>query len=223
MGFWEALFAAGVLVGALLFAFARYLPRRAIGCLLLCGGAAAFGVRALQAGPYAAPRGFDLVVALLAFALAGALISRRMRSEGGPGIVGRLALALAPLALIGTAIATLHETGEIVTLRTTGADGTVRETRLAVLDYDDATWVGAGSGTERRWYRELAASPEVELVRGGVSHCRIATPVEDPEVSEEVLRRLERKYVAGRLTAALGSHLFLNPEAIAVRLDPCAE
>ena len=36
-------------------------------------------------------------------------------------------------------------------------------------------------------------------------------------------RRLEEKYLSGRVAAAFGSHLFLNPEAIPIRLDPCPD
>ena len=113
------------------------------------------------------------------------------------------------------------EFGLRIALRTADAAGNVRETRLAVLDYNGATWIGAGSGEARRWYSELTANPRVELERGGVSSCRIAIPVHDAAIRDEVCRRLEEKYLSGRVARAFGSHLFLNPEAISIRLDPC--
>jgi hypothetical protein len=222
MVFWEALFAVGLALGGLLFASFRRVPRTPLGVALLLGGSSIFVVRLLQAGPYVAPRGFDLLVGAAAIVLGGILMIHR--SQGRHAIpVARLAVALTPLALIGTAIATIHEIGEIVTLRTTDARGGIRETRLAFVDYDGATWVGAGSGEERRWYQDLAAHPRVELVRGGAVSCRIAKPVKEPAIRDEVCRRLEEKYLSGRVAAAFGSHLFLNPEAIPIRLDPCAQ
>jgi hypothetical protein len=220
MGFWEALFAVGLALGALLFASFRRVPRPAVGMALLLGGASIFGVRLLQAGPYVSPGGFDLLVGGFSIASGGLLLVRSGQARRVLA-VDRLALALAPLALIGTSIATIHEIGEIVTLRTTDAAGAVRETRLAFVEYDGTTWVGAGSGEERRWYRELAARPRVELVQAGAISCRIAKPVKEPAIRDEVCRRLEEKYLSGRVAAAFGSHLFLNPEAIPIRLDPC--
>lgn len=220
MDFWEALFAIGLALGALLFAAFRKVPRIPLAVALLLGGTSAFAVRMLQEGPYVAPSGFDLVVGIVAV-VSGILLLVLPRQDRRAFGALRFVAALAPLALIGTAIATIHEIGEIVTLRTTSADGGVLETRLAFLEYDGALWVGAGSGEQRRWYRDLVARPRVELIRGGVTSCRVATPVTEPAVRDEVCRLLEEKYLSGRVVAAFGSHLFVNPEAIPVRLDPC--
>jgi len=222
MGFWEALFAIGLALGVVLSVLFRRVPATPVGLALLIGGAAVFGTRALQPGPYVVPSGFDLIVGISAIALAGVVLLSRGR--GRPSVlVARLVLALAPLALVGTAIATIHEIGEIVTLRTTDGLGATRETRLAFVEYDGAIWIGAGSGEKRRWYQELVAQPQVELVRGGVASCRIAKPVTEPAIRSEVCRRLEEGYLSGRVAAVLGNHLFLNPEAIPIRLDPCPQ
>lgn len=220
MGFWEALFATGLALGVVLLVLFRRVPATPVGVALVLAGAAVFGARALQPGPYVVPTGFDLLVGTGAIALAGVILLSHGRR---PVLVARLALALAPLALIGAAIATIHEIGEIVTLRTTDGRGAIRETRLAFVEYDGAIWIGAGSGKSRRWYRELVAQPQVELVRGGATSCRIAKPVIEPAIRNEVCRRLEEKYLSGRVAAALGNHLFLNPEAIAIRLEPCPQ
>jgi hypothetical protein len=222
MGFWEALFAIGLALGVVLWVLFRRVPATPVGVALVLGGTAVFGARALQPGPYVVPSGFDLFVATGAIALAGVVLLSHGRGRR-PVLVARLGLALAPLFLVGTAIATIHEIGEIVTLRTTDGRGVIRETRLAFVEYDGAIWIGAGSGERRRWYQELVAQPQVDLVRGGATTCRIANPVIEPAIRNEVCRRLEEKYLSGRVAAALGEHLFLNPEAIAIRLDPCPQ
>ena len=188
--------------------------------LVLCG-LAAFAV-------FPARRGFDLVTALVNLVLGALLLclGRRRRGGGRRWLPLGAALAAAPIVLFYGLMVTLHEIGEIVVVRTAGDGATARETRVAVLDWQGSTWVGADDGA-RRWVRRLRANPRIELLRGGVARCQVAVPVEDPDTREEVFRRIEEKYLVGRLAAALGRPLFLResdpPDAAAVafRLDPC--
>lgn len=192
------------------------------GTILLVCGAAAFVVNPTR-------HGFALLVPL-ANLLLGLLLLRlgwRHRSGGRASLAIGASLVVAPIVLLYGLVATLHEIGEIAVLRTSDDQATVRETRLAVLDYQGSTWIGADSGG-KRWFSRLRANPRVELLRGGVPRCYIAVPVEDPEIREEVFRRIEEKYLIGRLAALVRRQLFVregdSPEtaATAIRLDPCS-
>jgi hypothetical protein len=192
------------------------------GALLLLCGSAAFVV-------FPARRGFDLAVAVanLLLGLGLVLLGRKTPGAGwGRSLAIALGLASAPYVLLQGLIATVHEIGEIVVLRTTDERAVVHETRVAVLDFEGSTWVGADTG-RRRWLERLATNPELELVRDGVARCYVAVRVEDPRIREEVFRRIERKYLVGRLVEALGRPLFVRESpapgraSVAVRLDPC--
>ncbi len=193
------------------------------GALLLLCGVAAFVV-------FPQRRGFDLAVPLANLLLGTLLVGL---SQTAPATTGRwlgvgALLAAAPIVLLRGMIATVHEIGEIVVLRTTDDRGSVWETRMAVLDHRGSTFVGADRAGQR-WVRRLAVDPRVELLRRGVARCHVAVPVNDPETREEVFRGIERKYWIGRLLTALGRPLFARsadaPEKVSVafRLDPCPD
>jgi len=194
----------------------------AAGMLLFLCGAAAFVVFPLR-------RGYDLLVPV-ANLLLGALLVRVGRKDlgGGRSLAAGALLAVAPLVLFRGLTAAVHEVGEIVVLRTSDDRGSVWETRVAVLDHDGSTWIGADRAGQR-WVGRLAANPRLELVRGGIPRCRVAVPVEDVKTREEVFRRIEEKYLVGRLATALGRPLFVrrssSPEraSVAFRLDPCRD
>ncbi|HJW68979.1 MAG TPA: hypothetical protein VJ829_06460 [Candidatus Binatia bacterium] len=73
-------------------------------------------------------------------------------------------MAIAAIALVAVTLVAL-EGVEVVQLRTTAPDGSVRTTRTWVADADGATWVEAAN-PERPFLRDLQAHPEVSLVRG---------------------------------------------------------
>lgn len=191
------------------------------GAILLLCGAAAFAV-------FPHRRGFDLLVPL-ADLLLGVCLLRwgRHPAVGRRRFALALLLAVAPIALLYGSMVTVHEIGEIVVLRTRDDRGGVRETRLAVLDYRGSTWLGADHGG-RAWLQRLVSQSRVELLRAGRWQCYEAELVEDPLLREEVFRRIEEKYLVGRLTKLIGRPLFAReadpPEkaAKAVRLDPCS-
>ena len=172
--------------------------------------------------------GFDLAVVLANLVLGLLLLGLGLRPRGGGrrALLFGASLALVPVVLFYGLMVSLHEIGEIVVVRSSDDGAAVKETRVAVLDWEGATWIGADDG-ERRWVGRVRANPRIELVRGGVAGCRLAAPVEDPATREEVFRRIEQKYLVGRLAAALGHPLFLREgdphrqAAVAFRLDPC--
>jgi hypothetical protein len=193
------------------------------GALLLLCGVAAFVV-------FPQRRGFDLAVPIANLLLGALLVGF---GQTAPATTGRwlalgALLAAAPIVLLRGVIATVHEIGEVVVLRTTDERGSVWETRMAVLDHRGSTWIGADRAGQR-WVRRLATNPRVELVRGGVARCHVAVRVEDPETREEVFQGIERKYWIGRLVNALGRPIFARsadaPEKVSVafRLDPCPD
>jgi hypothetical protein len=218
---WPGAAAVALALGACLFAFAGRAAKRPAGLVLLLAGAAVFGVRLTQPGPYAAPVGADLVSAI-ACAGVGLWLLRGERTSR----LSRAVLAVAPVVLLFGVTSTLHEFGEVVVLRTTDAQDAVFENRIWVLDHQGAIW--QASGEHRRWFRRLAANPRVELLRGGAAQCHIATIVRDRDTSREVRARIERKYPLGRLLAFFGVHQFVREDDepgadTALRFDPCPE
>lgn len=197
------------------------LATTAAGAILLACGVAAFAV-------FPGRRGFDLIVPLANLLLGLQLVrlgSTQRRGRGRSLAIGA-SLAAAPIVLFYGLLLTVHEIGEIVVLRTTDDEATVWETRVAVLDHEGSTWIGADHARQR-WFRRLLATPRVELIRNGVARCHVAVVVEDPATREEVFRRIEEKYLIGRLALALGHPLFVRGAgasqraSAAIRLDPC--
>lgn len=78
------------------------------------------------------------------------------------------------------------ESGEVVILTTTDAEGRPHETRLWIVDYDGAPWLRAGDEIAG-WYQRLGESPEVVVERGGQveSYRALAEPWE-----REIINRL---------------------------------
>jgi hypothetical protein len=213
---------AGVAVLAVLLARrpTRAAARVSAAALLGCG-VAAFAVHLPR-------RGVDLALPLAALAIGALLLgfSRTRRAGGRPRWLLRLALAPAPALLLAGLVVTLHELGDVVALRTVDERGSLRETRLLVVDHEGSAYVAAGSGG-KRWLARLAREPRIEIVRGGVASCAVAVPVDEARTREAVLRALDASHPVSRLSAALGHRLFYRsgdaPEqaAIAIRLDPC--
>ena len=102
---------------------------------------------------------------------------------------------------------------EVVMLRTTDEDGTVRETRLWIVDVDGLAWLHSAGPA---WSRRFEGDPVVEVVRHGQSGQYIATLV--PEMHPQVDAALRQKYGFAdrwvRLIAPCGE------DTIPVRLEP---
>lgn len=130
-------------------------------------------------------------------------------------ILLRVCVALLVVALlVGGMEMVAAESGEVVVLRTTDAAGAPRETRLWVVDDGSHAWLRSGR-EEAGWYQQLAARPEVEVVRGDQTlHVRAV-----PEVGarERVNGLMRAKY--GWADAYIGA-LFGRDDTIPIRLDP---
>jgi hypothetical protein len=128
-----------------------------------------------------------------------------------------LGVLLAILALIAIATYVAGERTEVAVLRTLDAEGTIHETKLWVVDIDNAPWVRVGR-SGRAWLERLRERPDVELVRGGVARPYRAVVVTDPAASERVDAAFAAKY--GFTDWWYG--VVLRRDPVPVRLDPIA-
>jgi hypothetical protein len=88
------------------------------------------------------------------------------------------------------------ESREVVVLRTFDAAGAARETRVWIAeDEAGASWIEAPY-PERPWLLDVAARPEVELVRGGTTTRWRAVPVPGAASHARIRRLLREKYGA---------------------------
>jgi hypothetical protein len=71
------------------------------------------------------------------------------------------------------------ESGEVIVLHTTGADGTGHTTRLWIVDDTDGAWLRAGHDGSP-WFRDLEARANVAIERGGETFTVRAVPSRDP-------------------------------------------
>lgn len=124
-----------------------------------------------------------------------------------------LAVGLLMLLVVGAAL--WIDEGEVVTLRTSDAEGRDFETELWITEYGGDLYV---RGTlNRPWVKRLRAQPRVELVRAGRTEVYRAQLVEDAGVAAGVGAAMVEKYGnAERLAEAIFD---LQPP-VAIRLDP---
>ncbi len=129
----------------------------------------------------------------------------------------RILVAILGLAVIGFvgAIYVASETGgEVVTLRTTDAEGGSHETRLWIVEIESDLYLRAGDPGSG-WLERLRQQPEVELERAGATRRYQAVPA--PAMSARVDARMAEEYpVADRLIGVIRS----EGQSVAVRLDP---
>ena len=104
------------------------------------------------------------------------------------------------------------ESGEVVVVETTNAEGQVEETRLWVVDHDQAQWLRSGSPMAG-WYQRLEANPQVSVERAG----EVFTAQARPDVSQRgVINELMReKYGWADQFISL---MFGRDDAIAIEL-----
>jgi hypothetical protein len=127
----------------------------------------------------------------------------------------RVALLLLALGVAWFALEMLAaESGEVVVLTTRDAEGAPHETRLWVVDLEGRAWLRAGADAAG-WYGRLAASPEVEVTRSGVSSRYRAVPA--PDARDRVNALMREKY--GLADRWIG-FWFDRSDAIPIRLDP---
>jgi len=118
------------------------------------------------------------------------------------------------VAVIVIAHMSLIEVGrEVVTLRTTDADGTIRETRLWIVDTDGATWLHSAGAA---WEKRFEGDPVVEVIRHGRTGRYRGTLVPGPH--PDIDAALRQKYgIADRWVRLISP---CGEDTIPVRLEP---
>jgi hypothetical protein len=192
---------------------------RVVGWLMLVVGLSVFAIRLQHAGPYAFPRGGNLLGGVLALLIGGWLVRAWLGSHRLAAPLGWIALAASPIVLFFALYATFAELEEVVVLKATDRAGQPSNLRLWIVDRADAAWV-----TMPRWKADANGLRETRagLLRQGEVSCVIATRHEDRETVNEVHRLRHQKYAVQRLATALG--LFgrsAGEDTVALRLDPC--
>ena len=121
----------------------------------------------------------------------------------------------AALLFAGVTLVAL-EGREVVVLRTTGAHGGTRATRIWIADYEGAAWIEAAN-PDREFYRHILEHPEVELVRNGAARRYHAVPVTGSDGHKLIRSLLAEKYgLADRWIGLLAD----TSASIAIRLEP---
>ncbi len=109
-------------------------------------------------------------------------------------VVKRLGLAGAVLlALFAVVTLAALEGREVVVVHTTAPDGHARTTRTWIADADGAAWIEAAN-PEREFYRSIAANPDVDVDRQGVTRRYHAVVQPNPEGHRRIRQLLAEKY-----------------------------
>jgi hypothetical protein len=104
------------------------------------------------------------------------------------GIVGLFFAAFLAIAII-TATPLV---GEVVTLHTLDADGEWQTTPLWVVDFENASYLRAGTPDGSGWVTRLQANPQVKLERSG--SLETVRLVEEPAQLSAVHQKMSEKY-----------------------------
>jgi hypothetical protein len=160
------------------------------------------------------------------FLLLAARIWTRPRAGDARRVAKSLAAVFAGLVLLVASMVALWETEEVMVLRQLDEEGEAFETRLWVIDLDGVPSFAGRVPAEQRRIALLEKHPQVEMIRGGRSECRLAELVTpDERLGREAQRLYAAKYgfrvaIASRLIVALiGGGSEENP--VIVRLLPC--
>jgi hypothetical protein len=131
--------------------------------------------------------------------------------------VAKILAGVAALGLLWWAIEMVAaESGEVVVLTTTDAQGAPHETRLWIVDYEGAGWLRAGAELSG-WYKRLEAMPDVTVERGGRSAPYRARL--DPTQRDAINQRMLDKY--GWAERYIG-FFFDRSHSVPIRLEPGA-
>jgi hypothetical protein len=131
-------------------------------------------------------------------------------------------MRLAAVAVVATglllAVVTLLalESGEVSVLRTTRADGSVRETRVWVAHHRGALWIEAAT-PEREWYRDTLGDPSATVSIDGHARTYRAEAIPGAEGHARIRSLLREKYGLRDWWVGL---LQDTSRSIAVRLVP---
>ncbi|HKC52623.1 MAG TPA: hypothetical protein VKF60_17675 [Myxococcota bacterium] len=125
-------------------------------------------------------------------------------------------ILLSALVLLGLGTYLAGERTEVAVLRSYEADGTPKDTKMWIVDYDGKPYVRIGR-PGRGWGERLKANPEVELTRrGGAPSPRVAAVVAEPDTIRAVEHAFREKY--GWVDWWFGLVVRSHPDT--VRLDP---
>jgi hypothetical protein len=133
-------------------------------------------------------------------------------------ILRRLAIILAVyvgLALSFDALVGFFQPGSDV-LRVYDSAGKPYERVLSVIEDGDQLWVVSGHHF-RGWYRQVLASPDVELIRSGVPKPYRAVALDDDETRAHVIGVMKARSAAAYYVSRA---LLLFAQVKPVRLDP---
>ena len=106
------------------------------------------------------------------------------------------------------------ESGEVVVLTTTNADGESQETRLWIVDDAESQWLRSG-GEIQSWYANIKRQPEVLVERESIAVEYLAVPVSEKQ--DHIGKLMADKY--GWADDFIG-FLFGRDDSIPIRLDP---
>jgi hypothetical protein len=133
-------------------------------------------------------------------------------------IAVRVVLVLSGVVAVLFAVGMIGaETGEVVVLHTTGADGASHTTRLWIVDDADGAWLRAGHDGSS-WFRDLEARSDVEVERGGETLAVRAVPSRDPADRARINALTATKY--GWAESLYGMVSRRDEAAIPIRLEP---
>ena len=135
-----------------------------------------------------------------------------------------------PVLLFGLGFA-LIESGEVIVLRRWVDPDRAFIARLWVVDHDGDPFVGKADPSEARWVRRLQEERFVQVTRGGVTDCREAIPLADPQARREVYAAYQSKYriplygsrLLGLLFGSTPDLAEAERSGVLFRLAPCPE
>ncbi len=125
-----------------------------------------------------------------------------------------LGLVAAVLFFVALVMAASELGGEVVRLRTTGTDGSQRETSLWIVEDEGALWLRAGQ-PGAAWLQQIREQPKVRLERAGATQPYRAVVV--PGRHEHINSLMAEKY--GWAEQVIGV-IHDDTAVMAIRLDP---
>jgi hypothetical protein len=126
-----------------------------------------------------------------------------------------IALAALVAVLFGL-LGLMSESGEVVVLRTTDSAGATADTRLWIVEHEEAQWLRGGN-PDSTWLGRVRANPDVEMTRSDDTRAYRAVIVAEPAVRDRVNALMAEKYgTADRVIGWMSDRSAVVP----IRLDP---
>ena len=125
-------------------------------------------------------------------------------------------VTIAALGFVGLIYGVSELGAEIVTVRTTDTSGTTVDTRLWIVDHQDAAWLRSGMASNG-WYVRITGNPAVEIERNGSWTRMQAEPIHDPDIRDRIHALMAEKYgLADRFISMLRD----GAASVPIRLEP---